>query len=243
MSLEIDSCLAQKKVIRAYEFRRKLEGPKLWQLRALALERGGMPSTVQKILRRISYASPETVRILDIGCGRGFKNDLIVKSLVTPSAKSIMIEGCDLLEQPDPVLPSDARASFSFRRLPAENILETFGPESFDVVTGIAMHHHLGNLVDVAAQVNAVLVPGGIHLIADNFCWQGNALASALSRSWIQVYRWCEGNGFYNEATCDDVLHAQRNAGLEIVGTFRAPLFVEGIIARKISQPAHELTT
>jgi len=54
-----------------------------------------------------------------------------------------------------------------------------------------------------------------------------------LSKAWIHLYRWCEGNGFYNEATCSDVLHAQQGAGLEILETFSAPLFVEGIVARK----------
>jgi len=233
MSLEIDPCIAQRQVIRAYDIRRKFEGPKLWQLRAKTLQLGGMTATVQTILRNIGYESPEKVRILDLGCGRGFKNDLIIQSVVTDSAKFVSIEGCDLIGQPDPIAPTDERASFSFHQLPAEKILDHFGPASFDIVTGIAMHHHLGNIVEVATQVQAVLVPGGLHLIADNFCWQGNAFMRELSKAWIHLYRWCEGNGFYNEATCSDVLHAQQGAGLEILETFSAPLFVEGIVARK----------
>jgi SAM-dependent methyltransferase len=193
-----------------------------------------MPKTVQRILGQASYVSPETVRILDIGCGRGYKNDLIIRSIVTPTAKKIEIVGCDLMDQPEHIEPSDPRAAFSFRIVPAERILEEFGPESFDAVTGIAVHHHFGNIVSVAAQVQAVLKPRGVHLIADNFCWSGNALSKVCSQAWIQLYRWCEGNGFYNEASCADVLCAQRKAHFDILGTFRAPLFVEGILARKM---------
>ena len=225
-----------QRTMEAYEKRSCFEGPALWRTRALVLERGGMPETVQNILRTAGYASPAEVRILDIGCGRGYKNDLIVKSVVTDSAERVHIVGCDLMQQPECIYPRDPRATFAFEIVRAERILEEFGPNAFDVVTGLAVHHHLGNIVDVASQVHAVLKPGGIHLIADNFCWNGNALTTMLSQLWIQMYQWCEGNGYYNAACSADVVDGQVAGGLEVLSTFRAPVFVEGIVAQKSIQ-------
>ncbi len=234
MSLE-ENCLTdvQRQIVKSYEVRNKLCHPGFWRMRAEILK-PSMPRRVRKILAKHSYESPEEVRILDLGCGMGYKNDLIIRSVVTDSVKKIHITGCDLVEPPYFLLSNDNRVSGEFVNLPAEQILKEFGPNSFDVVTGIAVHHHINNLVEVSEQVNAVLKLGGIHLIADNFCWDGNPITQFASKSWMSIYRQFEGRGgYFNGCSADDALFAQQQGGLDILGTFYAPFFVEGIVGRK----------
>lgn len=126
-------------------------------------------------------------------------------------------------------------------KIGAESILDRFGPDSFDVVTAIASYHHFHNILAVAEQVKAVLKPGGIHVVVDNFYWNGNALQQALSRSWISLYSWVEGNGYFNGTTFEDTKSIQENVGLKFLGKFKAPLVIEGMIVQKPlgSMPLH----
>ncbi|MFA7681945.1 MAG: class I SAM-dependent methyltransferase [Candidatus Peribacteraceae bacterium] len=240
MPLEMNIAQAHQSTLDAYKWREKsmLDGPKLWRLRAEIVKRT-VPEAVWPFLRKEGFTFPESVRVLDLGCGEGYKNDAIVRMITAydrrATIKKIDIHGIDLRQPKKIIGPRDRRAEFTYAQLAAEDIGNNFDPESFDLITGIAMHHHLHpqSIVDVPNQVMTLLKPNGIHVVADNFFWDGNKLEQQLSRRWIKFYQWLEGGGFYNECTCKYATEKSHEAGFRILGTFHTPLFVEGFVGRK----------
>jgi ubiquinone biosynthesis O-methyltransferase len=121
----------------------------------------------------ISFAGK---RILDIGCGYGFR------TLGIANQGATCVIGVDL--DPDRIRQAYEHAksvgvrNVQFRCMNSEQL--EFENDSFDIVTADEMIHHAGNLTTTVSEMYRVTKPGGVTVISDHNKW---SLPSELMRA------------------------------------------------------------
>jgi SAM-dependent methyltransferase len=114
---------------------------------------------IEKLLHRTGAAS-ETLRWLDVGCGRGELLELAGRNF----AQAI---GCD---PSSGMLSSDA--SFKMYKQPSEVELP-FEDSSVDFVTAVCVYHHVhgGARTLLTSEIRRVIAPGGLCCIIEHNPW------------------------------------------------------------------------
>jgi len=115
-------------------------------------------------------------RILDIGCGYGFRT-LGIANLGAKCVIGIDLDA-DRIRQADEHAKSVGVTNVQFKCMNSECL--EFENNSFDIVTADEMIHHAKNLSTTVSEMYRVTKPGGVTVISDHNRW---SLPSYLTRA------------------------------------------------------------
>ncbi len=135
------------------------------EARAAGLNLSRLPGSSAKIRLildlRARLGEAGTLRVLDVGCG-GLSQPLNVWAPLVPFADRLDVVGVDI-DHLEPTRRRAAELGFPMRLRQASvlDLMETFGPASFDAVVSTQLLEHVPDWVEALRQMHGVLHPGG----------------------------------------------------------------------------------
>lgn len=156
------------------------------EVRSAGLDLSQLPANSAKVRLildlRARLGEAGTLRVLDVGCG-GRNNPLNLWEPLVPFAERLELVGVDV----DHLEPTRKRAEelglpMTVRSASTLDLVETFGPASFDAVVSTQVLEHIPDWVEALRQMHGVLRPEGLLLVT---CDSGELGRGMASRGWL----------------------------------------------------------
>jgi len=146
----------------------------------------GLEQVLGKVEKALGRAPEPFGRSLEVGAGTGyFTLNLLRAGLISQATCSDISEGMLATLQAN---ATRLALQVDTARVDAEHL--PFADESFDLVLGHAVLHHLPDLAAAFAEFERVLAPGGLVLFAGEPSRVGNALAAVPKRAAAAAAPW-----------------------------------------------------
>lgn len=182
---------------------------------------------IEAVLKQKNIIKTASPKLLDVGCHRGDKINTITDTFAQVLGQTPLVIGGDLH------FPKDYKTGFLPVEMNVENL--PFQDNSFDVVTGFAVHHHFPSLEKAFLEMERVLKSGGILCLVDTHYYDDNFVYKVVSEWFMEniFATFDECGGYYNKVTSADVKKALSVADLNLVTDFWSPPFLRAFIATK----------
>lgn len=217
----------------AYSYRENMLSNVFFALREKAFN-ATVPRRARSILSSNNYESPNgrPVELLNVGCRDDRKTDGIVKAVVTHNG-DVNVLGIDVVLPAQTRQPSSNRITVEHREIPLEDMLENGYQGNFDVVSAVAVTHHLRDVREAMSIISDLLREDGIALLCNYNYLDDNPVLKRISDAWLKIYKRLHGLTFVNPCTKAEVISSLQEADLSVMGSFRTPHFLDVILARK----------